>query len=136
MICSANRVGSRDGQTVERVKGIEPSSSAWKAVALPLSYTRETRAQAEKWWCGQSAPNSSPPLSLRTRLFNTEFARNNPSGVLATAKEARFSNGLHGNSGCIQTGKQVHRTAKPNSANRDCRAVVSEGLLSLVAASG
>jgi hypothetical protein len=25
---------------VERVKGIEPSSSAWKAVALPLSYTR------------------------------------------------------------------------------------------------
>ncbi len=25
----------------ERVKGIEPSSSAWKAVALPLSYTRK-----------------------------------------------------------------------------------------------
>src|SRR5690606_41670330 len=28
---------------LERVKGIEPSSSAWKAVALPLSYTREER---------------------------------------------------------------------------------------------
>jgi hypothetical protein len=28
-------------KTLERVKGIEPSSSAWKAVALPLSYTRE-----------------------------------------------------------------------------------------------
>ncbi len=27
-------------QGLERVKGIEPSSSAWKAVALPLSYTR------------------------------------------------------------------------------------------------
>jgi hypothetical protein len=27
-------------QLLERVKGIEPSSSAWKAVALPLSYTR------------------------------------------------------------------------------------------------
>ena len=27
-------------QVLERVKGIEPSSSAWKAVALPLSYTR------------------------------------------------------------------------------------------------
>jgi hypothetical protein len=26
---------------LERVKGIEPSSSAWKAVALPLSYTRD-----------------------------------------------------------------------------------------------
>jgi hypothetical protein len=28
--------------SLERVKGIEPSSSAWKAVALPLSYTRES----------------------------------------------------------------------------------------------
>jgi hypothetical protein len=27
-------------KTLERVKGIEPSSSAWEAVALPLSYTR------------------------------------------------------------------------------------------------
>jgi hypothetical protein len=26
---------------VERVKGIEPSSYAWEASALPLSYTRE-----------------------------------------------------------------------------------------------
>jgi len=25
---------------LERVKGIEPSSSAWEAAALPLSYTR------------------------------------------------------------------------------------------------
>gem|GEM_PF-4810707 len=28
---------------LERVKGIEPSSSAWEAAALPLSYTRESR---------------------------------------------------------------------------------------------
>ena len=27
---------------LERVKGIEPSYSAWKAAALPLSYTRVT----------------------------------------------------------------------------------------------
>ena len=27
-------------QKLERVKGIEPSYSAWKAAALPLSYTR------------------------------------------------------------------------------------------------
>ena len=26
---------------VERVKGIEPSSVAWEATALPLSYTRD-----------------------------------------------------------------------------------------------
>ncbi len=32
---------------LERVKGIEPSSSAWKAVALPLSYTRGIRAVAK-----------------------------------------------------------------------------------------
>src|ERR1700719_1043633 len=31
---------SDDRVVLERVKGIEPSSSAWKAVALPLSYTR------------------------------------------------------------------------------------------------
>jgi hypothetical protein len=47
-------------QTLERVKGIEPSYSAWKAAALPLSYTRpETvvrtpkpfwRPAPSKWW--------------------------------------------------------------------------------------
>jgi hypothetical protein len=40
-------------KTLERVKGIEPSSSAWKAVALPLSYTRELA-------CSRS--HESPPL--------------------------------------------------------------------------
>jgi hypothetical protein len=29
-----------NGKDVERVKGIEPSSGAWEALALPLSYTR------------------------------------------------------------------------------------------------
>ena len=32
---------------MERVKGIEPSSSAWKAVALPLSYTRIRNRNSE-----------------------------------------------------------------------------------------
>jgi len=32
---------------LERVKGIEPSSSAWKAVALPLSYTRAGGQQSD-----------------------------------------------------------------------------------------
>jgi hypothetical protein len=31
---------------MERVKGIEPSYSAWKAAALPLSYTRDFNALA------------------------------------------------------------------------------------------
>ena len=29
------------GRVLERVKGIEPSSGAWEALALPLSYTRK-----------------------------------------------------------------------------------------------
>jgi hypothetical protein len=29
---------------LERVKGIEPSYSAWKAAALPLSYTRDFKS--------------------------------------------------------------------------------------------
>ena len=33
------KAASRKGK-LERVKGIEPSYSAWKAAALPLSYTR------------------------------------------------------------------------------------------------
>ena len=32
--------GSPQNDAVERVKGIEPSSVAWEATALPLSYTR------------------------------------------------------------------------------------------------
>lgn len=33
---------SHMGKDLERVKGIEPSSEAWKAPALPLSYTRSS----------------------------------------------------------------------------------------------
>jgi hypothetical protein len=35
-----NRACQKYLKTLERVKGIEPSYSAWKAAALPLSYTR------------------------------------------------------------------------------------------------
>lgn len=47
---TANRTDMRDLKIVnakpwdlERVKGIEPSLSAWEAAALPLSYTRALR---------------------------------------------------------------------------------------------
>src|SRR5690606_36511020 len=36
----AATVPEEEGRELERVKGIEPSYSAWKAAALPLSYTR------------------------------------------------------------------------------------------------
>jgi hypothetical protein len=42
---------------LERVKGIEPSYSAWKAAALPLSYTRIAADQ----------------LSRRARRLNLRF---------------------------------------------------------------
>ncbi len=32
---------------MERVAGIEPASSAWKAEVLPLNYTRKTASQIE-----------------------------------------------------------------------------------------
>src|SRR3954464_7393284 len=48
-----SNAGARQ-KAVERVKGIEPSSSAWKAVALPLSYTR----------AGRVAPRCAAGISL------------------------------------------------------------------------
>src|SRR6185312_8715583 len=45
------------GEGLERVKGIEPSSSAWKAVALPLSYTRAPARHLDDLGClGQGFP--------------------------------------------------------------------------------
>jgi hypothetical protein len=43
----------RSPQRLERVSGIEPPSSAWKAVALPLSYTRERHNKPDR----DRAPN-------------------------------------------------------------------------------
>ena len=51
--------------TLERVKGIEPSSEAWKATALPLSYTRPPTAMS----CGAVGANPVP-----TPLPNTAFS--------------------------------------------------------------
>jgi hypothetical protein len=48
---------------LERVKGIEPSSSAWKAVALPLSYTRAGKCLRE------ISKRSPPSLKLRRATF-------------------------------------------------------------------
>jgi hypothetical protein len=40
IVGSKNRPQAQSLKGLERVKGIEPSYSAWKAAALPLSYTR------------------------------------------------------------------------------------------------
>ena len=52
---------------LERVKGIEPSYSAWKAAALPLRYTRPLRLgpgplplpAAPRQWSGANTGNQS-----------------------------------------------------------------------------
>ena len=40
LVQTSRQEGCKCLKTLERVKGIEPSYSAWKAAALPLSYTR------------------------------------------------------------------------------------------------
>ena len=40
LLCPLSYRGSSGTGPLERVKGVEPSPPAWKAGALPLSYTR------------------------------------------------------------------------------------------------
>ena len=78
LYCVFNQVGWR--KLLERVMGIEPTSSAWKAEVLPLNYTRQThcrciltsyrpppgqgRAEPDIWWRGgiDSRPGPGQPL--------------------------------------------------------------------------
>ncbi len=46
---------------LERVAGIEPASSAWKAAALPLCYTRETA-----WWTAAAVETRGGGSRTRT----------------------------------------------------------------------
>ena len=55
---------------MERVKGIEPSRPAWKAGALPLSYTRKI-----KKWSEQQDSNLRPPGPKPGALPNCAMPR-------------------------------------------------------------
>ncbi len=60
---------------LERVAGIEPASSAWKAAALPLSYTRRaiacTSQRLVKWWRGlDSNQRTLSRPDLQSGAFN------------------------------------------------------------------
>ncbi len=71
---------------MERVAGIEPASSAWKAVTLPLSYTRlrhhtsytdyyavlpATYSDLGKWWRGlDSNQRTLTRPDLQSGAFN------------------------------------------------------------------
>lgn len=78
---------------MERVKGIEPSYSAWKAAALPLSYTRATGSLTrpdgglncpERRFSGvfpafptALVPPDPPPLNSGGKAAYIEVFRNN-----------------------------------------------------------
>lgn len=58
---------------LERVAGIEPASSAWKAVALPLSYTRILRRTRDRihritWLAGLEPAHTPIGAALPTEL--------------------------------------------------------------------
>ena len=56
---------------MKRVEGIEPSSLAWKAIALPLSYTRVGFTRV----CYRSLRDSEPGTLGRDMLRSTKQAR-------------------------------------------------------------
>ena len=64
---------------LERERGIEPPSSAWKAVALPLSYSRESLFPEVGRFSGDCMPKKLPSwvlacLERETRVELATFA--------------------------------------------------------------
>ena len=64
-------------KVLERVKGIEPSYSAWKAAALPLSYTRVAADQLSRPSRGLNLPSAGTALNRRRFPAYTEVSINN-----------------------------------------------------------
>jgi hypothetical protein len=62
---------------MERVKGIEPSYSAWKAAALPLSYTRAPVINYHGKPAASTAMRRFAPLNIGRIPAYTDFSINN-----------------------------------------------------------
>ena len=65
---------------MERVAGIEPAYSAWKAAALPLSYTRPEAKppapiSANRGWLARATPSRFPQFACRTKFLRNLQAR-------------------------------------------------------------
>ena len=97
------------------MKGIEPSSSAWKAVALPLSYTRES--PCEDWWERQDsnlrrrkpADLQSAPFATRDTLPNrrTALISKDKRGKPQYGEQVRRNAGLYGHRGIRSQGRRT-----------------------------
>jgi hypothetical protein len=61
---------------LERVKGIEPSYSAWKAAALPLSYTRARPITYHGKEAASTAMHRAPETALVPGVFRAGRALN------------------------------------------------------------
>ena len=53
---------------MERVKGIEPSSVAWEATALPLSYTRLVPGNSMRPGRQKATGGVAPPVPVHQKL--------------------------------------------------------------------
>jgi hypothetical protein len=61
---------------MERVKGIEPSYSAWKAAALPLSYTRARPINYHAMEAASTAMHRALETALVPDVFGADRALN------------------------------------------------------------
>jgi hypothetical protein len=78
-------------KTLERVKGIEPSYSAWKAAALPLSYTRARPINYHGRQAASTAMSGFGPLGRppqATFVPSPSFA---PGGALNTGRFGAYT---------------------------------------------
>ncbi len=107
---------NRQGPPSKRVKGIEPSSSAWKAVALPLSYTRrqwgeqDSNLRSPKTTDLQSVPVGHfgiPPI--RSFPVGTSLIRSPPYQI-SPYPISRFPPIKLGPSGFLETPKDNERS--------------------------
>jgi hypothetical protein len=67
----------RPAKGLERVKGIEPSYSAWKAAALPLSYTRAQAINYHAREAASTALRPARPLNISRFAAYTADTTNN-----------------------------------------------------------
>lgn len=65
---------------LERVEGIEPSYEAWKATALPLSYTRAAGAPLPPLACPRQRANRVRPIVAEPLLLPKRLPAT-PSGA-------------------------------------------------------
>ena len=89
-------------KSLERVKGIEPSYSAWKAAALPLSYTRIS-------WITYHAKRTASTVPMH---------RAQASSFLVSAQKGRCSSHLRPLQGLNTSARRAYTGVSINNERR------------------